>query len=156
MIWLGDDMGSQKNMLISPNTWREFFKQRMAEIIAAARSAKPDVKIAYHSDGAIHQILPDLIEIGVDVLNPIQPDSMEPAQLKREYGARLTFFGAIDVQNTLPFGTPATVAAEVRDRFETLGAGGGWICAPTHHVQLDTPMENFMALVDAVQACRYP
>ena len=149
MIWLGDDMGAQKNMLISPATWRAFFKGRMADIIAEAKRIAPRVTIAYHSDGAIYQIIPDLIEMGVDVLNPIQCDSMDPARLKREYGDRLSFFGAIDVQNTLPFGTPESVAAEVRERRATIGAGGGWICAPTHHVQLDTPLENFRALVEA-------
>jgi uroporphyrinogen decarboxylase len=75
---------------------------------------------------------------------------MDPARLKQEYGDRLTFFGAIDVQNTLPFGTAAQVRAEVKERNATLGAGGGWICAPTHHVQADTPLENFWALVHAV------
>jgi uroporphyrinogen decarboxylase len=150
MIWLGDDMGSQKNMLISPATWRTFFKERMAALIADVRAVRPDITIAYHSDGSIYPIIPDLIEIGVDVLNPIQPDSMDPARLKQEYGDRLTFFGAIDVQNTLPFGTAAQVRAEVKERNATLGAGGGWICAPTHHVQADTPLENFWALVHAV------
>ncbi len=150
MIWLGDDMGSQKNMLISPKTWRTFFKQRMATLIAEVRALRPDIKIAYHSDGSIYPIIPDLIEIGVDVLNPIQPDSMDPARLKQEYGDRLCFFGGIDVQRTLPFGSPDDVRAEVAARYATLGAGGGWICAPTHHVQADTPLENFWALVHAV------
>jgi uroporphyrinogen-III decarboxylase len=150
MIWLGDDFGGQKNMLISPATWRTFFKQRMATLIAAVRAVKPDICFAFHSDGAYWQIVPDLIEIGVDVLNPIQPDSMDPARLKREYGDRLSFFGAVDVQKTLPFGTPASVAAEVHERAATLGTDGGWICAPTHHVQQDTPMENWWALVGAV------
>ena len=152
MIWLGDDVGSQRNMLISPATWRTFFKQRMATLIAEVRAIRPDITIAYHSDGSIYPIIPDLIEIGVDVLNPIQPDSMDPARLKSEYGDRLRFFGAIDVQNTLPFGTPADVRSEVAARRATIGAGGGWICAPTHHVQADTPLENFWAMVDAVQA----
>ncbi len=149
MIWLGDDMGSQKYMLISPDTWRTFFKQRMADLIAAVRAIRPDLCIAYHSDGAVQPILPDLIEIGVDVLNPLQPESMDPAALKKEYGDRLAFFGAIDVQQTLPFGTPESVAAEYAERKATLGAGGGWLCAPTHHIQADTPLENYLALVRA-------
>lgn len=150
MIWLGDDFGGQKNMLISPTTWRTFFKARMAQLIADARAVNPNLVFAFHSDGAYWQIVPDLIEIGVDVLNPIQPESMDPVRLKREYGDRLSFFGAIDVQKTLPFGTPASVAAEFHERAATLGAGGGWICAPTHHVQQDTPLENWLALVAAV------
>lgn len=151
MIWLGDDVGSQKYMLISPGTWRKFFKQRMATLIAEAKAINPALKIAYHSDGAIQPIIPELIEIGVDVLNPIQPESMNPAELKQKYGDRLCFFGAIDVQNTLPFGTPETVAAEYRERLATIGENGGWLCAPTHHVQADTPLENLWALVDAIQ-----
>lgn len=150
MIWLGDDMGSQKYMLISPVTWRTFFRERMASIIRDAKVINPRLTIAYHCDGAIQPIIGDLIEIGVDVLNPIQPESMDPAQLKEQYGDRLNFFGAIDVQNSLPFGTPESVAAEYRQRLATIGAGGGWICAPTHHIQADTPLENLWALVEAI------
>jgi uroporphyrinogen decarboxylase len=155
MIWLGDDMGSQKYMLISPDTWRTFFKQRMADLIAEAKAINPRLNIAYHSDGSVYPIIPDLIEIGVDVLNPIQTDSMDPVLLKQTYGDNLCFFGAIDVQSTLPFGTPESIRAEFLQRLATMGRGGGWICAPTHHVQLDTPLENFWALVDAVHATPY-
>jgi hypothetical protein len=92
----------------------------------------------------------------MDVLNPVQAESMDPARLKREYGSRLAFFGAIDVQSTLPLGTPDAVRAEVLARRHTLGRGGGWICAPTHHVQLDTPMGNFAALVEAATDQPFP
>ena len=149
MIWLGDDMGAQKSMLISPDMWREFFKPKMATIISEAKAIHPDVLIAYHTDGYNLPIIPDLIEIGLDVLNPIQAESMDPGSLKREFGGRLSFFGAIDVQTTLPFGSPEDVRSEFANWAATLGRGGGWLCAPTHHVQLDTPMENFLALVDA-------
>lgn len=155
MIWLGDDVGAQNNMLISPATWREFFRERMAAIIAEVKNINPRLKVAYHTDGSVYPIIPDLIEIGVDVLNPIQPDSMDPVRLKKEFGNRLCFFGGIDVQRTLPFGTPETVAAEVIERLKTIGQGGGWFCAPTHHVQLDTPMENFWALVKTVANTPY-
>jgi uroporphyrinogen decarboxylase len=86
MIWIGDDVGAQNGMLISPNTWRRFFKPRMATFIATLKSINPDVKVAYHSDGNIYPIIPELIEIGLDVLNPIQPRSMDPEKVKREYG----------------------------------------------------------------------
>jgi uroporphyrinogen decarboxylase len=151
MIWLGDDMGAQDSMLISPELWRKFFKPRMAEIIASAKSKNSDVKVAYHTDGFNIPIIPDLIEIGLDVLNPIQTESMNPVELKRDFGDRLSFFGGIDVQTTLPFKTPADVASEFRSCRSSLGRGGGWICAPTHHVQLDTPLENFLALVDSIR-----
>lgn len=155
MIWLGDDIGAQNSMLISPKMWRKFLKPRMANLIAEVKAANPQVKVAYHSDGSIYPIIPDLIEIGVDVLNPIQPASMDPAELKRLYGDRLCFWGSIDEQHTLPFGSPADVRAEVQTRLDTLGKNGGLIIGPTHHVQLDTPMENFWAMVNAVKETPY-
>jgi uroporphyrinogen decarboxylase len=150
MIWLGDDVGHQQGMLISPRHWRRFFKPRMAHIIERLKAINPDVKIAYHTDGCVYAIIPDLIEIGLDVLNPIQPAAMDPALLKREYGSELCFWGSMDEQYTLPFGTPDQVRQEVLSRITTLGAGGGLILAPTHHLQLDTPLENFWAMAEAV------
>jgi uroporphyrinogen decarboxylase len=151
MIWTGDDVGTQHGMLISPATWRRFLKPRMAEFISTLKATDPKVKVAYHSDGKIEKIIPELIEIGLDVLNPVQPGCMDPAKLKREYGDRLCFWGSIDEQQTLPFGTPEEVRKEVRERLETVGYDGGLILSPTHHVQLDTPLENFWAMVHAIE-----
>ena len=150
MIWLGDDIGSQHKMLISPRMWRKYFKPRMANFIAELKAINPNVKVAYHTDGNVEKAIPELIEIGVDVLNPIQPASMNPAEIKKKYGDKLCFWGTIDEQHTLPFGSPADVAAEVKTRLETVGEGGGLILSPTHHVQLDTPLENFWALVNNI------
>jgi uroporphyrinogen decarboxylase len=150
MIWLGDDMGTQDALLMPPELWREFLKPGMAGIIAEIKKTNPEIKIAYHTDGNNYDIIPELIEIGLEVLNPIQTESMDPVLLKNLYGDRLSFFGAIAVQSTLPFGTPDDIRKEVDERAKTIGKSGGWICAPTHHVQLDTPMENFFALLDAV------
>jgi uroporphyrinogen decarboxylase len=155
MIWTGDDMGAQTQTIISPAVWRRFFKPRMATFYAALREINPDIKIAYHSDGNIEPIIPDLIEIGLDVLNPIQPASMDPAQIKKKYGKALSFWGSIDEQETLPFGTAEQVAAEVKSRLATVGQDGGLILGPTHHVQLDTPMENFWAMVDTIKETKY-
>jgi uroporphyrinogen decarboxylase len=155
MIWTGDDIGSQKGMLFSPVTWRRFFKPRMAELIARLKGINPDVKVAYHTDGDVSDVIPELIEIGIDVLNPVQPACMDPAEVKRAYGDRLCFWGTIDEQRTLPFGTPRHVRAEVLERLRTAGRDGGLILAPTHHVQLDTPLENFWALVDTVCETSY-
>lgn len=155
MIWLGDDIGAQNAMLISPKMWRKFLKPRMAAIIAEVKAINPQVKVAYHSDGVLNPIIPDLIEIGLDVLNPIQPASMDPAELKRAYGDKLCFWGSIDEQHTLPFGTAADVEAEVKTRLETVGKQGGLIIGPTHHVQLDTPMENFWAMVNTIKETAY-
>ena len=148
MIWLGDDVGHQSGMLISPEHWRRFLKPRMAELIATVKGIEPRLKVAYHTDGRVNAIVPELIEIGVDVLNPVQPAAMDPAALKREHGQALSFWGSIDEQHTLPFGSPDDVRREARERIETVGAGGGLILGPTHHVQLDTPLENFWALVE--------
>lgn len=155
MVWIGDDVGSQRSMLISPRHWRRFLKPRMADLIASLKAINPAVKVAYHSDGDIRAIIPELIEIGLDVLNPIQPACMDPAELKRLYGNRLCFWGTIDEQETLPFGTPQSVREEVLTRLRTVGRGGGLIIGPTHHVQLDTPMENFWALIETVTGTPY-
>ena len=156
MIWTGDDVGMQTGMLISPALWRRHLKPRMAELIARVKSINPAVKVAYHSDGMIWDVIPDLIEIGLDVLNPVQPACLDPAELKRRFGDRLCFWGSLDEQHTLPFGSPADVQAEVRTRLDTIGRRGGLILGPTHHVQLDTPMENFWAMVETIQGRTFP
>jgi uroporphyrinogen-III decarboxylase len=150
MIWLGDDVGGQSSMLFSPDLWRKFLKPRMAQITASLKRLNPRLKVAYHSDGMIYPIIADLIDIGVDVLNPIQPGAMDPSRLAEDFGADLCFWGSIDIQHTLPFGSPAEVEAEVRSRIKTLGEKGGLILGPTHNLQLDTPMENFWAMVDTI------
>jgi len=155
MIWTGDDFGTQTGMLISPDTWRHFFKPRMAAFFSELRDINPHIKIAYHSDGNIEPIIPDLIEIGLDVLNPIQPACMDPAKLKKNYGDKLCFWGTIDEQYTLPFGTPEEVKNEVITRLETIGKNGGLILGPTHHVQLDTPMDNFRAMHETITNTSY-
>ena len=128
----------------------------LAELIARVKSINPAVKVAYHSDGMIWDVIPDLIEIGLDVLNPVQPACLDPAELKRRFGDRLCFWGSLDEQHTLPFGSPEDVRAEVRTRLDTIGRRGGLILGPTHHVQLDTPMENFWAMVETIQGRTLP
>ena len=154
MIWLGDDVGGQNAMLMSPRMWRQYFKPRMADLITSLRAINPHIKIAYHTDGVIYPIIPDLIEIGLDVLNPIQPMAMDPVRLKNEYGRTLCFWGSLDIQQTLPFGTPGQVKAEVITRLKTIGRGGGLLIGPTHNLQLDTPLENFWAMVETI--CQTP
>jgi len=155
MIWVGDDMGTQQIMLIAPEQWRQIFKPRMANFITALKKINPDIKIAYHSDGNIYQIIADLIEIGLDVLNPIQPACMDPAKVKKDFGHKLCFWGTMDEQYTLPFGTAGDVEGEVKKRLKTIGKDGGLIIGPTHHVQLDTPLENFWAMVNTIKQTPY-
>jgi len=150
MIWLGDDIGHQSGLVMSPRHWRRFLKPRMADLIASLKAINPRVVIAYHTDGCVYDVIADLIEIGVDVLNGVQPSAMDPVRLKREYGHELCFWGSMDEQETMSFGTPADVRRQARERISTLGAGGGLILGPTHHVALDTPPENFWALVEEV------
>jgi len=151
-IWVGDDVGAQNGMLISAALWRRIFKPMWAEFFTELKRLNPHLKIIYHSDGVIEPIITDMIEIGLDVLNPVQPACMDPAALKKRWGDKLCFWGTIDEQHTLPFGTPDDVRREVLTRLETVGKGGGLIIGPTHHVQLDTPLENFWAMVDSIQS----
>ena len=100
-------------------------------------------------------IIPELIDIGLDVLNPIQPAAIDPVKLRKDFGDRLCFWGSIDLQNTLPYGTPSDVEAEVITRLKTIGKNGGLIIGPTHNIQLDTPLENFWAMVNTITQTKY-
>jgi uroporphyrinogen decarboxylase len=157
IIWLGDDFGTQHSLIVSPAVWREFFKPRYARLIEAFRRIRPGVKIAYHSDGNIEQLIPEYMEIGVDILNAVQPKSMDPAHLKRRFGDRLSFWGTIDIQETMPFGTPADVENEVKLRIQTVGPNGGLILGPSHNIQPDVPLGNVLALYGAARKYgKYP
>jgi len=157
VIWLGDDVGTQRGMFISPQLWRKYLKPRMARICEELKGINPNLKIAYHSDGNIYPIIDELIEIGIDVLNPVQPKAMDPYFLKKHYGKKLSFWGTIDEQYTLPFGTQQEVRREVLERVKKMAPGGGFIISPTHHVQLDTPLENFFAFLNtAKELGKYP
>jgi uroporphyrinogen-III decarboxylase len=144
-------------MLISPQFFREFFKPRYARLFSKWKAINPHVKIAFHSDGNIYPIIPDLIEIGLDILNPVQPKSMDPARLKKAYGDHLTFWGTVDIQEVLPFGTPQDVANEVRLRLRTAGKGGGLILSPAHNIQAEVPLQNILAFYETAKTYgRYP
>ena len=151
LIVFGDDVGTQKSLMMQPETWRTWLKPTMRRAISAAKNINPDLLAYYHSDGVIHDIIPDLIEIGVDVLNPVQPECMDPAQIKMQYGDRLSFWGTIGTQTTMPFGTPDEVRETVRLRIETVGRGGGLVIAPTHLLEPEVPWANIDALVEAVR-----
>lgn len=151
IIVFGDDVGTQKGMMMNPELWRKWLKPGMKAAIAASKAENPDVVAYYHSDGVIYDIIPDLIEIGVDVLNPVQPECMDPALLKMQYGGRLSFWGTIGTQTTMPFGTPADVEDCVKRVIDTVGRGGGLVVAPTHLLEPEVPWENILALVRAVE-----
>jgi len=151
IIQFGDDIGSERTMMISPTHWRRYLKPRMAKIIANVKAANPEMLVFYHSDGNIEPIIPDLIEIGVDILNPVQPECMDIAKLKKKYGNWLSFWGGIGVQTTMPFGTPDDVQATVKKTIEVAGKGGGLVIAPAHLIEPDVPWENVEAFIDAVK-----
>jgi uroporphyrinogen decarboxylase len=152
-IWTGDDFGAQDGMMISPAMWRDLFRPRFAEVFKQLKAVNPDVLVMYHCDGAIAPILGDLIEIGLEVFNPVQPGvpGHEPDALKAQFGDRLSFWGAIDQQHLLPRGTPEEIDAEVARMIGALGPGGGYLCAPAHILQGDTPLENVEAFIAAVE-----
>ena len=153
VLLLGDDVASQGGMLMSPRVWRRFLKPCLARLIAAARQIKPDILIFYHSDGDCQAIIPELIEVGVDVLNPVQPECMDPIALKEQYGDRLAFWGTLGTQSTFPFGSPADVRAAVRQMIATVGKGGGLLLAPTHILEPEVPWENVLAFFAAIEEC---
>jgi uroporphyrinogen decarboxylase len=151
IIMLGDDVSTQLNMMMAPDLWREIFKPRLAKIIAVIKNTNPETLIFYHGDGNLQTIIPDLIEIGVEILNPVQPECMDPIEIKKQYGDKLSFWGTIGTQTVLPFGTPSEVEIKVKEMIETVGAGGGLVLAPTHVIEPDVPWENIEAFVGAVK-----
>lgn len=141
-----EDLGGQRNLLISPAHIREFLFPGMRRMIELSHQA--GAFVFHHDDGAISRILPELVELGIDLLNPIQwrADNMDRTALKREVGPRIVLHGAMDNQHTLPFGTIDDVRQEVRDNLRLLGEGGGYILAPCHNLQVITPVENILAM----------
>ena len=151
ILMLGDDVSTQLDMMMSPDLWRKMLKPRLQRVIEAAKANKPDILIFYHGDGNLQKIIPDLIEIGVDILNPVQPECMDPVEIKKLYGDRLSFWGTLGTQTTIPFGTPEEVKRTCRRLIETVGSGGGLLLAPTHTIEPDVPWENIQAFIDAVK-----
>jgi len=151
VLWLGDDISDQHGMMIPPDIWRRSLKPRMKTIIDCAKYYQPEGLVFYHSCGNPSAVVPDLIEIGVDILNPVQPEAIDPAEMKKLYGDRLSFWGTLGIQHTLPFGTVREVKEEVRTRIETVGRGGGLLMAPAHVIEPEVPWENILAFVEAVR-----
>ncbi len=152
IVQLADDFGTQRSLLISPRVFRELFKPRYAELIRHIRRFT-DAKVFLHCDGAIMPLIEDFIEIGVQVLNPLQPTAagMDPAAVKGRFGDRLAFHGAIDNQQLLPNGSPEEVTAAVREVIQALAPGGGYILAAAHVIEPDIPIANVHAMYDAAR-----
>ena len=148
-IYFGDDWGSQKAMLMSPQMWRQFIKPYLGEMYGQARRQGYEVFI--HSCGQITPVLDDLIEIGLNVFNPFQPEVMDIAGLMQRYSRRLAFYGSLSIQQTLPFGNEAEVREEVRQRLSLARTFGGLIIAPSHDMPPDIPLANILAMLEALR-----
>ncbi len=147
MIEHSDDLGGQYGPLISPALFRELLAPARRELIELMRHKAPGARIFLHCDGSISKLVPDLIAVGVDVLNPVEPDAAgnSPAELKERFGSEIVFHGHVDTKGALR-GSLEDVRAEVRRVFDTMGRGGGYIMAPTNHLQTDVPPENVVEL----------
>jgi uroporphyrinogen decarboxylase len=145
---LGDDWGMQTGLQINPAMWRSLFKPRYRRMFAAAHAAGLDIQ--FHSCGRVVDIVEDLIEVGVDILDPVQPVCMDVGELARRFGGRISFSGAIDIQGTMVFGSPADVRAEIRRLIETLGKpfGNGFVIGPANSMTPDIPLANVRAMVE--------
>jgi uroporphyrinogen decarboxylase len=149
-IFIGDDVAMQTGLMLSRKMWRKWFRPRLARVIAAAREIKPDMPVQYHSDGKIDDLIPDLIDLGVTILNPVQPECVDHAWVKAAYGDKLAFCGGLGVQSVLPFGTPEEVRQHTHLVIERLGTNGGLIIGPSHVIERDTPLENILAMLAAI------
>lgn len=149
LLKIGDDLGTQISTMVSPDMYRKWFKPRHAAAIGAAREVNPNLHVCYHSDGAIWDLIPDLIDAGVTVLNPVQPECVDITRVKSEFGMDLVFWGGIGTQTTMPFDTPEAVYKTVQSTIDTLGPTGYFPC-PTHVLEPEVPLENIDAYVQAV------
>ncbi len=148
-VRFGDDWGHQHGLIMGPALWRRYIKPRVARLYGLVKSAGR--KVFIHCCGKVDEILPDLIDCGVDVFNPFQPEVMDVVEMKRRYGGRLTFFGGISTQRTLPYGTVDQVREEVRRLLDRIGRDGGYIAAPAHDVPRDAKPENVAAMLEVLR-----
>ncbi len=149
LLRTGDDVGMQDRLMMHPDVWRRFLKPLLAAEIAAAREVVPDLPVWYHSDGDISCIIDDLMEAGVTILNPVQPECLDLADLAARYGDKLAFWGTIGTQSTMPFGTPEDVRQAVKRSIELFAPG--LLLAPTHILEPEVPWENIVAFHEAIE-----
>jgi len=147
--YFGDDWGQQNGLIMGPDLWRKFIKPKIKKMYDRVHNANLAVMI--HSCGDIKEIIPDLIEVGVNVLNPFQPEVMDVYEIKKKYGKHLAFWGGLSTQKILPYATPEKVKEESKRLINEIGKNGGYIFAPAHAVPKDVPLENLIALLEIVQ-----
>lgn len=152
VLYLGDDIGMQHTLMMSTEVYCTWLKPRLKAVIDAAKAIKSDLLVEYHSCGYIEDFIPHLIEVGVDILNPIQSECMDFEQIHQKYGDKISFHGTIGTQTTMPFGTPREIREKVHAHLDIAGAKGGLLCAPTHMLEPEVPVENILAYVEAIRS----
>lgn len=145
MIRIIGDIAMQDRIIVGPELWRRFDKPRMAALIGACRQVNPELSVFFHSDGKLTDLVDDLVEVGFTVINPIQPECMDPREVKRRWGDRITLHGCVSIQRTLPFGSVDDVRREVEELIDHCGRDGGLVLMPSNNIQPDTPIENILA-----------
>ena len=152
IVRIGDDIGTQTGMLMPPELWRELVKPRMMRMIKTFKKLNPELVILYHSCGDFKPVIPDLIDMGVEFLSTMQPvGSMDPVQIKKEFGSQVAFKGGLDTQQLLPNGTPEAVRKGVKNVIKAYAPGGGYVFMPAHLLYPDVPTENIWAMLEAVK-----
>jgi uroporphyrinogen decarboxylase len=152
VIMLGDDVGMQSGMMMSLEMWRSYLKPRLRCLIEEIRSIDKDIPVFYHSCGDVTEVIPELIEVGVTVLNPLQPECVDHMAVAEAYGDKLAFWGGVSAQRNLSFGSPKDVREEVRLCLEVLGQDNGYLIGPNHMIEPEVPWENILAFIDAVDS----
>jgi uroporphyrinogen decarboxylase len=152
VVCIGDDLGIQSGLQLPPDVYRDMIKPVHKKFIEFIK-ARTDAKIFFHSCGSVYEVIPDLIEIGLDILNPVQvfAANMDSKRLKKEFGNDLVFWGGIDTQSVLPIGTEQDVKDEVKRRIDDFGPGGGFVFNTSHNIQLDVPVKNLFAMFEAFE-----
>lgn len=154
IIGEGDDYGTQQSQLISPDQFRNYYKPHLARVLSFIKEKKPDAKVLFHSCGNVRPIIPDLIEMGVDILNPVHVTAtgMEPKQLKTDFGKSIVFWGGgIDTQHILPSGLKQDVIDDVKKNIDALAPGGGFVFSTVHNIQAEVPPKNIMTMINTVK-----
>lgn len=151
IVWIGDDLGTQRSLVMSPQQYREWYRPRHQRIVDHLRRLRPDVCIAFHCCGHVTPLIPDLIDIGIDILEAVQAETMDIAALKREFGRDLCFWGAVGAQSVLARTAPEEVREGVRRPLAAMAPGGGYIAAPCHTLTEEVPWESVVAFREAMQ-----
>jgi uroporphyrinogen decarboxylase len=151
IVWMGDDLGTQQSLIMSPAQYRQWYRPCHERIVRSLRSVRPDVRIAFHCCGFVTTLIPDLIEMGVDVLEAVQAECMDIGRLKRDFGGHLAFWGAVGAQSVLARTTPQQVMEGVRRTLAIMAPGGGYVAAPCHTLTEEVPWENVVAFHEALR-----